>query len=141
MTAVRTDLEANRFGKTPLLQKLGITARTRAAIVSVDDGLRELLGELPEGAVLQRRVDRTTTLALFAVRSRAELAHAFGQAQAHLSPDASLWIVHPKQSSPHRCDFNQNDVRAAGLAEGFVDYKVCAVDEHWSGLKFKRRRA
>lgn len=138
-TTPRAPIE--RGGENALLRKLGITAKTRAAIVSGDDGLREIIGQLPEGAVLQRHVDRKTTLALFAVRSRAELEHAFALALARLCPDASLWIVHPKQSSPHRCDFNQNDVRAAGLSEGFVDYKVCAVDEHWSGLKFKRRQA
>ncbi len=29
----------------------------------------------------------------------------------------------------------------AGLAAGFVDVKVCAVDETWSGLKFVVRVA
>jgi hypothetical protein len=28
-----------------------------------------------------------------------------------------------------------------GLAIGLVDYKVCAVDETWSGLAFAVRRA
>jgi hypothetical protein len=37
-------------------------------------------------------------------------------------------------------DFKQNDVRAAGLAAGLVDYKVCAVDADWSGLKFARKK-
>jgi hypothetical protein len=37
-------------------------------------------------------------------------------------------------------DFNQNDVRAAGLAAGLVDYKVCAVDADWSGLKFTHKK-
>jgi len=32
-------------------------------------------------------------------------------------------------------------VRAYGLARGFVDYKVCAVDSTWSGLCFTRRKA
>ena len=26
------------------------------------------------------------------------------------------------------------------LAAGLVDYKVCAVDEDWSGLKFARKK-
>jgi hypothetical protein len=37
-------------------------------------------------------------------------------------------------------DFNQNDVRAAGLTVGLVDYKVCAVDADWSGLKFTQKK-
>jgi hypothetical protein len=38
-------------------------------------------------------------------------------------------------------ELDENAVRDAGLALGFVDYKVCAVDEAWSGLKFARRKA
>jgi hypothetical protein len=41
----------------------------------------------------------------------------------------------PRQSSRLRSDFNQHDVRAVGLAPGFVDYKVCAVDEDWVGTE------
>jgi 6-phosphofructokinase 1 len=41
----------------------------------------------------------------------------------------------------YKVDFNQNDVRRAGLAAGLVDYKVCAVDSDWSGLKFARKQA
>ncbi|MBP1602707.1 MAG: hypothetical protein H6Q06_2858, partial [Acidobacteria bacterium] len=26
-----------------------------------------------------------------------------------------------------------------GLDSGFVDYKICAIDETWSGLLFARR--
>jgi hypothetical protein len=65
--------------------------------------------------------------------------HAFAEARASLPPHASLWIVHPKQTSALAADFNQDDVREAGLASGFVDYKVCAVDKDWSALKFARR--
>ena len=30
---------------------------------------------------------------------------------------------------------------AAGLSAGLVDYKICSVDDDWSGLKFTRRSA
>ena len=116
-------------------RKLDIKAQTRFVIVSTDPrlaellGLAELLASLPEGATLQRRMDASTTLALFAVATRRELMHAFGQARTALPAAASLWIVHPKQTSRLAADFNQNDVREAGLAHGFMDYKVCAVDK------------
>jgi hypothetical protein len=31
-------------------------------------------------------------------------------------------------------------VRAAAIARGWVDVKVCAIDADWSGLKLLRRR-
>lgn len=34
----------------------------------------------------------------------------------------------------------ETSVRDIGLAAGVVDYKVCAIDAIWSGLKFARRK-
>lgn len=126
-----------------LERKLDIKPQTRFAIVSVNRSdnqwLDEVLASIPDGAIRQRRIDAATTLALFPVASRRDLMRAFDQARASLPPKASLWIVHPKQTSALAADFNQDDVREAGLALGFVDYKVCAVDKDWSALKFARR--
>jgi hypothetical protein len=130
-------------GPGSLERKLDIKPQTHFAIVSVnrndDAWLDELLVSIPDGAVQQRRIDAATTLALFPVATRRDLMRAFEQARSLLPPKASLWIVHPKQTSPLAADFNQDDVREAGLAHGFVDYKVCAVDKDWSALKFARR--
>jgi hypothetical protein len=126
-----------------LERKLDIKPQVRFAIVAVNRNdsawLDELLTSIPEGAIHQRRIDATTTLALFPVATRRDLMRALEQVRASLPPKASLWIVHPKQTSPLAADFNQDDVREAGLAHGFVDYKVCAVDKEWSALKFARR--
>ena len=52
-----------------------------------------------------------------------------------------LWIVWPKQQSAGaKSEVTGNIVRETGLASGWVDYKVCSVDETWSGLAFKKRR-
>jgi hypothetical protein len=37
-------------------------------------------------------------------------------------------------------DLTQNIVRQTGLAAGLVDFKVCAVDRTWSGLRFSQRK-
>jgi hypothetical protein len=130
-------------GPGSLERKLDIKPHAHFAIVAVNRGdsawLDELLTSVPEGAIRQSRIDVTTTLALFPVATRRDLMRALEQARASLPPKASLWIVHPKQTSPLAADFNQDDVREAGLAHGFVDYKVCSVDKDWSALKFARR--
>ena len=94
-----------------------------------------------ETAAVERSViEARFRLAIWFVRSRQELERETGFVSARLPEGASMWIVHPKQSGRYRVDFNQNDVRAAGLAVGLVDYKVCAVDADWSGLKFARKK-
>ena len=59
-----------------------------------------------------------------------------------------VWVCWPKKAARQAleqrrvtCDLDDNLVRTLGLELGFVDVKVAAVDEHWSGLKFVRRRA
>ena len=52
----------------------------------------------------------------------------------------TLWMVWPKQASGINSDLNGNIVRETGLASGWVDFKICSIDDTWSGLAFKRRR-
>jgi len=40
-----------------------------------------------------------------------------------------------KKSSGVATDITEDVIRAVALPRGFVDVKVCAVDETWSGLK------
>ncbi len=63
----------------------------------------------------------------------------FFEAVRALTGSGRLWIFWPKKAAKTASDLTQNDVRAFGLDAGLVDFKVCAVDETWSGLAFKRR--
>ena len=51
-----------------------------------------------------------------------------------------LWLAWPKKTSPLAADVSEREVRAAGLAHGLVDFKICAIDADWSGLCFVRRK-
>jgi hypothetical protein len=55
--------------------------------------------------------------------------------------DGRLWIVWPKKASGLDSGLSQVVVHKVGLAAGLVDFKICAVDDTWSGLQFVRRRA
>ena len=140
VTPVKPTRHLERWAGASLLRKLDIKPGTQAAVLGCFDGFTELLGDLPEGVSLVKRFTAETRLALYIVRSVRELAGAFEHAVARLPKDASLWIIHPKRTKAMSVDFNQNDVREVGLARGFVDYKVCAVNSEWSGLKFARRK-
>ena len=56
-----------------------------------------------------------------------------------LSADAGarsvVWVSWPKKASKVPTDITEDIIRQVALALGFVDVKVCAVDEVWSGLK------
>jgi hypothetical protein len=128
------------YAATPLPTKLGIRARMQVALVGTPDGFQEVLGELPEGAVLGGRVTPKTELALCFVRSWAELSGTVDLLAGQLPVGASVWLVYSKRGAGQGSDLNENVVRDAGLGAGLVDYKVCSIDSEWSALKFAHRR-
>jgi hypothetical protein len=130
-----------RYAGSSLAKKLGFKPKMKAALLGAPDGFEELLGDLPEGVELQTKLSKQTELVLWFVRSRRELEGEMAYMSARLPEGSSVWIIHPKQTSRYKVDFNQNDVRVIGLAAGLVDYKVCAVDADWTGLKFARKKS
>jgi hypothetical protein len=128
------------YSGTPLPKKLGIKPGARVALVDAPDDFEATLGDLPEGVRLRRGARGPTDVVLLFARSRACLARRFPQAARALSDPGALWLVWPKKASGVATDLTQQDVRAHGLGLGFVDYKICAIDEVWSGLCFSRRR-
>jgi Protein of unknown function (DUF3052) len=127
------------FSTTPLPKKLGIGSNMQVALIAAPDGFEELLGDLSETTTLITRIIPKTNLALCFIRSLEDLAATLDLLSLRLPKQASVWIVHPKRTSKHHVDFNQNHVRDAALAAGLVDYKVCSIDADWSALKFAWR--
>ena len=124
------------YSGTPLPKKLGVKEGSKVGIVGAPDGFAETLGLLPDGAALKRGAVGTD-LVLWFIRSRRQLERGL---ERYRLLEVPVWMIWPKQASGVRTDLTQNVVREAGLAAGLVDYKVCAVDETWSGLLFRKRR-
>ena len=53
---------------------------------------------------------------------------------------AVIWVSWPKKSSRVPTDITEDTIRETALPLGFVDIKVCAVTEVWSGLKLVVRK-
>jgi hypothetical protein len=124
-----------------LPRKLGLVPGIAAALLNDRHGIAEVIGDLPDGVGLAARISRGTRLALFVTTTLAEVQASLDRAHAQLDPAASFWIIHPKSNAQRRMDFNQNHVRELGLAAGYVDYKVAAIDAEWSALKFATRKS
>src|SRR5262249_8777009 len=128
------------YSGTPLPKKLGIKPNSTVALVGAPKDFERTLGELPEGVRLKKQASGACDLIIWFVRMRAEL-HDRIKEMGELTGSGGLWIAWPKQASGVPSDMTQNVVRETGLASGLVDYKVCAIDATWSGLKFARRKA
>jgi hypothetical protein len=133
------------YSGTSLVKKLGIKPGSSLLLVRAPDGFEKELVGLPDvrprriAAPLRHKGSDRPDITVWFVTRRAELEA--GIAAAVDATGAGLWIAWPKKASGVKSDVTENVVRDAGLAHGVVDYKVCAINALWSGLKFARRRA
>ncbi len=127
------------YSGTPLPKKLGIKPNSTVALVGAPKDFEQTLGELPEGVKFKKQANGRCDLIIWFIRMRAELYDRIKE-MGELTGAGGLWIAWPKQASGVATDLNQNVVRDTGLASGLVDYKVCAIDATWSGLKFAQRK-
>lgn len=128
------------YSKTPLAQKLGIKAGTKVAALNAPPGYRKLLAPLPAGVSF---VDKATAAAGFVhlfVTKRSVLEKELKRLRKQLDDAGVLWVSWPKKTSGLGSDITEDAIRQACLPLGFVDIKVCAVDDTWSGLKLVIRR-
>lgn len=109
------------------------------ALIGAPAGFEQQLEPL-DGVRLRRRLAPHTDLIVCFLRRRAELERRLDRLLASLEPDGGLWLAWPKRSSGVVTDVNENLLREVVLPTGFVDNKVCAIDETWSGLRFVLRR-
>jgi hypothetical protein len=130
------------YSGTPLVKKLGIKDPHVLFLDGLPDGLD--LGDVG-GATVVRRLPRTADVTLTFHLKLATLAARLPTLFERTSTAGMVWVCWPKKSAQKALgldsDLDENLVRELGLSLGFVDVKVAAVDETWSGLKFVRRLA
>ncbi len=128
------------YSGTPLPRKLRIKSDTVVALLGAPEGFEEVLEPLPSSVRFKRSARGAANLILLFVRSRDEMERRFPTAARCLAKGGGLWIAWPKKASGVATDLTQAAVRSFGLGADFVDYKICAIDDTWSGLLFARRR-
>ena len=128
------------YSGTPLAKKLGIREGSRLVALSAPKDYAQLLEPLPSDVQWAARPsDATDIVHLFADR-KAILQQALENLRGKLKPDAAVWVSWPKKSAKVPTDITEDTIREVGLPLGFVDVKVCAVTEVWSGLKLVVRK-
>jgi hypothetical protein len=128
------------YSGTPLAKKLGIKPDTELVLVGAPDGYRKLVEPLPEGVKFAARLSPRTDIVHVFMTRKAELGKALQGCRAKLKADGTVWVSWPKKAAKVETDITEDTVRELALPLGFVDIKVCAVDETWSGLKLVVRK-
>jgi hypothetical protein len=128
------------YSGTPLAQKLGIKAGLKVATIEAPKGYRELLAPLPERVSFATKIAAEAPFVHLFVKERQILEKELKRLRRLLADAGVLWVSWPKKSSGVKTDITEDVIREVCLPLGFVDVKVCAVDETWSGLKLMIRR-
>ena len=130
------------YSGTPLLRKLGIKPDTKLLVVGdVPADYKSWLGHLPEGATITGKGKRPFEAVHVFVSKRADLVRHLEHLRKTLAPDGYVWVSWPKRASKVPANVTEDVIREVALPLGFVDIKVCAVSEVWSGLKLVIRVA
>ena len=124
------------YSGTPLAKKLGIKPGTKLVVVGdVPTEYKSLLAPLPERVTIAGKGKPPLEAVHVFVTKRAELAKHVEHLRKALVPDGYVWISWPKKASKVPTNITEDVIREVALPLGFVDIKVCAVSEVWSGLK------
>jgi hypothetical protein len=130
------------YSGTPLPKKLGFGPGLRVFTVDAPADYPVWLGELPEGV----------SISAVAAGPAVDAAHVFSTRRSHLQqqlvslrkalvPAGFVWVSWPKKAARLPTDITEDVIRELALPLGFVDIKVCAVSDVWSGLKLVIRKS
>jgi hypothetical protein len=128
------------YSGTSLAQKLGIKAGQEVVTLNAPAYYSKLLAPLPNGVSFSPKASPGAGFVHLFISERKALETELKRLRKLIADAGILWVSWPKKSSKVATDVTEDVIREVALPLGFVDVKVCAVDETWSGLKLMVRR-
>jgi hypothetical protein len=122
----------DRYAGRTAAQKIGIGKDMRVAVVDPPPDYQKVVGELPEGAWLDEESSAECKITLWFAHDYAAFAAALPKMR-RVAEQTRLWILWRKGK---RDGLNDNLVRRGGNEVGLVDYKICSVNDTWTGMVF-----
>ena len=128
------------YSGTPLAKKLGLKPGEPLWASGMPASVKAVLDREAGPRYLGHPTKALAAAHVFHTNA-AKLAAELEGLRAKLAPDGMVWVSWPKKAAKVETDITEDVIRAAALPMGFVDVKVCAVDETWSGLKLVIRKS
>jgi hypothetical protein len=128
------------YSGTPLAKKLGIVPGSHVATIRAPADYGDLLDPLPDGVVFDAKIAATTDVVHVFADRKSALGKELATLRKSIRSNAAGWVSWPKKASKVPTDITEDTIRELALPLGFVDVKVCAVSEIWSGLKLVIRK-
>jgi hypothetical protein len=129
------------YSGTPLPKKLGLKPGMTLVAIEAPSAYRSWLGEIPADlAIVSTSNEQVEAAHIFATRKVILKKHLVAF-RRRLEQSGFIWVSWPKKASKVETDITEDVIRDLALPLGFVDIKVCAVNDVWSGLKLVIRKS
>lgn len=128
------------YSGTPLAKKLGFKEGDALYARAMPDSVRAEIEDQVSPRYVARPSKALPAAHLFHT-SAAKLSADLTKLRPLLAPDGMVWVSWPKKAAKVDTDITEDTIRKIALPMGYVDVKVCAVDDTWSGLKLVIRKS
>jgi len=128
------------YSGTPFAKKLGIREGSRVVTKNAPKDYTQLLQPVPPGVEFQKKVSQSSDIVHVFSDKQSALQTDLVALRKSIRSDAVVWVSWPKRAAKVPTDITEDAIRELALPLGFVDIKVCAVNEIWSGLKLVIRK-
>jgi hypothetical protein len=116
----------------PLLDKLGVKAGSRVAIVDLNDPWFLSLLRERTSDIVRNRPRKPVDLVFMSAQDEADLKR-LKELKSWIEPNGAIWVVRPKGA---RSSLRETDLIEAGLAAGLVDNKIASFSDTQGAMRF-----
>ncbi|MGA3082695.1 MAG: hypothetical protein ABSD44_15195 [Terracidiphilus sp.] len=123
-----------------IFEKLNLKDRKEILVLHAPQSFEAELARLPV-LTIHRHIESVAGIGflLAFVTKKSEADALAGPVAARAVGDATVWFAYPKGASKkYKCDFNRDTGWDALKAAGFDTVRAVAIDEDWTGLRFRR---
>jgi hypothetical protein len=124
-----------------LFEKLNLKDHQEILVLHAPESFEPELARLPV-MTIHRHIESLPEIrfSLAFVTRQSEVGALVSKVAARAKGDATVWFAYPKGTSKkYKCDFNRDTGWAALQAAGFDTVRSIAIDEDWTGLRFRRK--
>jgi hypothetical protein len=123
-----------------IFEKLNLGNQQEIVVLNAPDSFKPELAKLPV-ITIHNHIDSVPECGFWLafVTRKAEVDKLSPQIAKRAKGDAIVWFAYPKGTSKkYKCDFNRDNGWDKLKASGFDTVRAVAIDEDWSGLRFRR---
>lgn len=125
-----------RYPNRTAAQKMGVRVRMKVAVMDAPRDYLTVLGEMPPETEIVEDALEILPVTLWFVQEPETFLTALPRL-CRIAGQTKLWVLWRKG---RKNGITQNFVRETAIGAGLVDYRICSVDGHWSGIAFARSR-